>query len=199
MICSVFDVATSSYYDYRKRSQVIDVKRLQLQARLKELFRLSRGSAGSRTLVIMMRDLGYMIGRFKVRSLMRDAMLVSKQSKAHVYKQTEVERLDIPNHLDRAFDVDAPNRVWCGDITYIWADGCWHYLAVVIDLYSRRVIGWGLSANADAELTGSSEPWIWLIYSVGNRVGFYSILTRGANMPVGCFDSGYGVTRHSKV
>ncbi|KFI21019.1 transposase, partial [Nitrosococcus oceani] len=59
---------------------------------MKELFRLSRGSAGSRTLVIMMRDLGYMIGRFKVRSLMRDAMLVSKQSKAHVYKQTGVER-----------------------------------------------------------------------------------------------------------
>lgn len=115
----VFDVATSSYYDYRKRSQVIDVKRLQLQARLKELFRLSRGSAGSRTLVIMMRDLGYRTGRFKVRSLMRDAMLVSKQSKAHVYKQTEVERLDIPNHLDRAFDVDALNRVWYGDITYI--------------------------------------------------------------------------------
>ncbi|KFI17963.1 hypothetical protein IB75_16995, partial [Nitrosococcus oceani C-27] len=86
MICSVFDVATSSYYDYRKRSQAIDVKRLHLQAKLKELFRLSRGSAGSRTLVIMMRDLGYMIGRFKVRSLMRDAMLVSKQSKAHVYK-----------------------------------------------------------------------------------------------------------------
>jgi len=174
LICSVFDVATSSYYDYRKRSQVIDVKRLHLQAKLKELFRLSRGSAGSRTLVIMMRDLGYMIGRFKVRSLMRDAMLVSKQSKAHVYKQTGVERLDIPNHLDRAFDVDAPNRVWCGDITYIWADGCWHYLAVVIDLYSRRVIGWGLSANADAELVVRALDMAYLQRGKPSGVLFHS-------------------------
>ncbi len=58
---------------------------------------MSRGSAGSRTLVIMMRDLGYRIGRFKVRSLMQDAMVVSKQSKVRVYKQTGFERLDIPN------------------------------------------------------------------------------------------------------
>jgi len=125
---------TSSYYDYRKRSQVIDVKRLQLQAKLKELFRLTRGLAGSRTVAIMMRSLGYRIGRFKVCCLMRDAMLVSKQFKTHVYKQTQIERPDIPNHLD-------PNRVWCSDITYIWQRVGSHYLAVVINLYSCRVIG----------------------------------------------------------
>lgn len=46
----------------------------------------------------------------------------------------------------------APNQVWCGDITYIWAQGKWHYLAVVLDLYARRVVGWTLSSKPDADL-----------------------------------------------
>ena len=146
-------MSTSSYYDYRKRSQKIDVQRLVLRSKIKELFRDSRHAAGSRTLVEMMRDqLKIKIGRFKVRALMSEAALVSKQPGSHTYKLAQTERLDIPNHLDREFDVDALNKVWCGDITYIWADNRWHYLAVVIDLYRRRVIGWSLSTSPDAQL-----------------------------------------------
>ena len=63
-----------------------------------------------------------------------------------------MERPDIPNILNRAFDVEAPNQVWCGDITYVWAQGKWHYLAVVLDLYTRRVVGWALSEKPDADL-----------------------------------------------
>ena len=65
---------------------------------------------------------------------MRELGLVSKQPGSHAYKRATVERLDIPNTLNREFDVPAPNLVWCGDITYIWALGKWHYLAVVLDL-----------------------------------------------------------------
>lgn len=83
---------------------------------------------------------------------MREAKLTSKQPGPHSYKTAQVERLDIPNILDREFDVSAPDSVWCGDITYIWAEGRWHYLAVVLDLYRRRVVGWALSAKPDAEL-----------------------------------------------
>jgi len=54
--------------------------------------------------------------------------------------------------LNREFDVPEPNQVWCGDITYIWAQGKWHYLAVVMDLYVRRVVGWALSNKPDADL-----------------------------------------------
>ena len=71
----------------------------------------------------MLQDEGEKIGRFKVRSLMRELSLVSKQPGSHAYKKATVERPDIPNVLNRAFDVDAPNQVWCGDITYIWAQG----------------------------------------------------------------------------
>jgi transposase InsO family protein len=61
---------------------------------------------------------GINIGRYKVRNLMREAGLVSKQPGAHAYKVAKHERPDIANHLDRAFEVSSPNRVWCGDITY---------------------------------------------------------------------------------
>ena len=100
----------------------------------------------------MMQEDGEQIGRFKVRGLMRELELVSKQPGSHAYKQATVERPDIPNILNREFDVPAPNQVWCGDITYIWAQGKWHYLAVVMDLYARRVVGWALSNKPDADL-----------------------------------------------
>ncbi len=85
-------------------------------------------------------------------ALMRELGLVSKQPGSHAYKQATVERPDIPNRLNREFATEHPNQVWCGDITYVWAQGRWHYLAAVLDLHTRRVIGWAFSAKPDAEL-----------------------------------------------
>ncbi len=85
-------------------------------------------------------------------ALMRELGLVSKQPGSHAYRQAMVERPDIPNRLNREFAVQRPNQVWCGDIMYIWAQGRWHYLAAVLDLQARRVIGWAFSAKPDAEL-----------------------------------------------
>lgn len=151
-VCDVFDIATSSYYDHRQRNRVIDVKRTMLRIQVNELFTLSRRSAGSRTIVDMLQDREVYIGRFKVRRLMKELGLTSKQPGSHTYKAATVERPDIPNRLERKFDVGTPNSVWCGDITYIWAGNRWHYLAVVIDLYTRRIVGWSMSAKPDAEL-----------------------------------------------
>ena len=103
-------------------------------------------------LVGMMREAGHKIGRYKVRRLMKEANLTCKQPGHHAYKTATVERPDIPNRLARAFDVNRPNTVWCGDITYIWAGSRWCYLATVIELYSRRVIGWSISERPDADL-----------------------------------------------
>lgn len=88
---------------------------------------------------------------------MRELALVSKQPGSHAYKKATVERPDIPNILSRAFDVEAPSQVWCGDIIYIWAQGKWHYLAVVLDLYARRVVGWALSEKPDADLVVKAQ------------------------------------------
>jgi len=117
-----------------------------------ELFTQSRSAAGSRSIMLMMRADGIEIGRFKVRKLMSEMKLISKQPGSHAYKKATVERPDIPNVLDREFTVSAPNEVWCGDITYVWAQGRWHYLAAVIDLFARRVVGWAFSSKPDADL-----------------------------------------------
>lgn len=90
----------------------------------------------------MLADLDIDVGLFKVRRLMRDMQLVSKQPGSHAYKMSMNEQPDIPNQLNREFDVHSTNQVWCGDITYIWTGHKWSYLAVVIDLYARRAIGW---------------------------------------------------------
>lgn len=66
----------------------------------------------------MMQEDGEQIGRFKVRGLMRELELVSKLTGSHAYKQATIERPDIPNLLNREFNVSTLNQVWCGDITY---------------------------------------------------------------------------------
>lgn len=123
-----------------------------MRSRVNELFTQSRSAAGSRSIMYMMREDGIAIGRFKVRRLMNEMKLISKQPGSHAYKKATVERPDIPNVLDRAFTVSAPNEVWCGDITYVWAQGRWHYVVAVIDLFARRVVGWAFSSKLDADL-----------------------------------------------
>lgn len=142
----------SSYYDHCRKQRHIDIERLEFKAKVNELFTLSRSSLGSRTIASLMQEDGITIGRFKVRRLMKEMNLVSKQPGNHKYKKATVERLDIPNTLNREFSVSRPNQVWCGDITYIWAGGRWRYVAVVIDLFARVVVGWTMSNNPDASL-----------------------------------------------
>ncbi|VVP17717.1 hypothetical protein PS900_03687 [Pseudomonas fluorescens] len=151
-LCAVFDITRSCYDAQRLRRRTPDVERLRLRSRVNELFTQSRSAAGSRCIVSMKQEDGEQFGRFKVRGLMRELKLVSKQPGSHAYKQATVERPDIPNILNREFEVPAPNQVWCGDITYVWAQGKWHYLAVVLDLYARRIVGWALSDKPDADL-----------------------------------------------
>lgn len=152
LVCSAFGIATSSYYECRSRRPGLEAERRHLRQEVNRLFTLSRGAAGSRMLVGMMREAGHKIGRYKVRWLMKEANLTCKQPGPHVYKTATVERPDIPNRLARAFDVNRPNTVWCGDITYLWAGSRWCYLATVLELYSRRVIGWSISERPDANL-----------------------------------------------
>ncbi len=151
-VCTVFDIPTSCYYDYRHRFRRIDTEEVLLRAKVNELFNLSRGSAGSRTIQGMLAEEGIPAGRFRVRRVMKALKLVCKQPGSHNYKAATIERPDIPNLLDRQFDADSANLLWCGDITYIWVGGRWHYLAVVLDLFARRVVGWAMSRKPDALL-----------------------------------------------
>lgn len=152
-VCRAFDVKRSSYYDYRRSKSRRNPKRDQLKVRVEKVFRENRNSSGTRTIKHLLAEDGIHIGRYLIGRLMSEQGLICKQPGPHNYKQATVERPDIPNRLNRVFTVARPNQVWCGDITYIWAGSRWAYLAVVIDLYARRVVGWALSDKADANLT----------------------------------------------
>lgn len=167
-------VGISSYYERQKRQRIIQAKRRILRARVKRLFDKSRQSAGTRTIVSMLRDEGIVMGRFKAGRLMSEQGLMSKQPGKHAYKHAQVERPDIPNLLDRQFDVDKPDQVWCGDITYIWTGSAWHYAAVVIDLHRRRVIGWSLSHRPDAELAARALDMAYELRGKPKGVMFHS-------------------------
>ncbi|WP_348944107.1 IS3 family transposase [Chitinibacter sp. FCG-7] len=161
MVCSTFGICRSSYYHYRHRRQHIDRERIELRAKVRNLFKQSRNAVGSRSLVWMLAAEGITAGRYKVRQLMREADLQCKQPGAHRYKVHKDERPDIPHLLQRAFNPEQPNQVWCGDITYIWAGNRWIYLAVVLDLFARCVVGWALSEHPDAELVSRALDHAW--------------------------------------
>lgn len=120
MVCSAFDVARSCYYAHRLGRCRVDARWVALRIQVNQLFNQSRGSAGSRSILGMLREDGVSIGRFRGRRLMRELGLVSKQPGSHAHKQATVERPDIPNRLNREFTTERPNQVLCGDITYIW-------------------------------------------------------------------------------
>lgn len=103
---------------------------------------LSRGAAGSRTLSQMLRQSG----------VNADRWLTSRQPVKHRYRINEDNSLPLPNLLNQQFNPTAPNRVWCGDISFIRLRDRWCHLALVVDLYSRRIIGSALSLTADADL-----------------------------------------------
>lgn len=153
-LLKTFAVSRSSYVYHRRHRDKTDPERERLKAEVKSLHTQSRGAAGSRTMTGQMRQQGETIGRYKVRRLMKELGIVSKQPPGkHRYKVATAPSDIAPNHLDRQFEVDKPNQVWCGDVTYIWAKTQWVYLALVIDLYARRIVGWAVSDSPDSALT----------------------------------------------
>lgn len=96
---------------------------------------------------------GMPLSRYRAGRRMKVLGLVSSQQPSHRYKKADQPHVAIPNQLDREFDVQGPNQVWTGDITYIWTGRRWAYFAVVLDLYARLPVGWAFSLSADSALT----------------------------------------------
>lgn len=155
-MCAIFGINRSSY-NYRKTKEgKVCPKREALKAKVIKIHTASRGAVGARTLSAQLKTEGESVGRYKAGRLMRETGLVSKQGRGHRYKPAGGEALIAPNLLKREFKVARPNSVWCGDVTFIWAGKEWIYLAVVLDLFARRVVGWSFSKFADSNLTKRS-------------------------------------------
>lgn len=174
LVCQAFGIKRSSYYEYRKAKRRIQPQRLELKAHVNRAFKLSRGALGSRGICDYLAAEGIVAGRYLVRRLMKESGLVCKQPGHHKYKKSSVEHVNIPNQLNRKFDVSEPNHVWCGDITYIWTGSHWSYLAVVLDLYARKVVGWAVSTTADASLVIKALDDAWNRRGQPERILFHS-------------------------
>ena len=144
MLCRLLEVAPSGYYAWRQRGPS---KRAQQDAmlgpRLVAAHRANRSVYGSPRLCAELQAEGFDIGRARVARLMRQHGLAASPPK-RFRKTTDSAHAHptAPNVLQRDFTAEAPNRVWTTDITYVWTREGWLYLAVVLDLYARRVVGW---------------------------------------------------------
>lgn len=147
-------VSRSGYYRFQRNGgKTIKPDRQRLVTNTIAIFNASGESYGSRRIASALVDEGYSVGRYQARSLMKEARLTVKRKKR--FKLTTDSRHSYriaPNILDRKFDVDSPNKVWGSDITYLWTQEGWMYLAVVIDLFSRKVVGWSMSHRMTATL-----------------------------------------------
>lgn len=149
--CRVLSVSRSGYYEAQRRSAKPVVCKTSIH--LKAAFMASYQSYGSRRMVTAMRNEGFQIGRYKVRSLMRKAALKPVWKRKFVH--TTNSRHDLPvaaNILNRQFNPAAPDLTYVSDITYIRTDAGWLYLAIVLDLYARKVVGWAMAPGMPAEL-----------------------------------------------
>ena len=175
MLCEVLSVSPSSFYYFRANQKRIDPERVELRAKVTKIHADSRDAAGSRTISGALSLQGEKVGRYKVARLMEEAKIVSKQpSKKHKYRDSAAELPTIKNKLNREFVVCQINQVWCGDITFIWAGNKWVYLAVIIDLFSRRVVGWAMSNNPNTALVIKALTMAYVTRGCPEGVMFHS-------------------------
>ncbi|HFK6662523.1 IS3 family transposase [Escherichia coli] len=173
-LCHVFGVHRSSYRYWKNRPEKPDGRRAVLRSQVLELHGISHGSAGARSIATMATRRGYQMGRRLAGRLMKELGLVSCQQPTHRYKRGGHEHVAIPNYLERQFAVTEPNQVWCGDVTYIWTGKRWAYLAVVLDLFARKPVGWAMSFSPDSRLTMKALEMAWETRGKPGGVMFHS-------------------------
>jgi len=153
-VCAAFEVARSTYYDWlARRSAPADPGHQRVLAEVRVIHRQTQASYGRRRMSAELRRRDFDVGPFRARSLMREAGLAVEVPKPPIYPKSQgAPDAVAPNRLDRQFDVAVPGTVFAGDITYIGTQAGWLYLAVVMDLCARRIVGWAMSDSPDAEL-----------------------------------------------
>lgn len=155
-LCQLFGVSRSGFYAAR-RSLLQPTRACPAAASLKALFLASGRTYGSRRLQAALRAKGFPHGRYRVRQLMKKHQLRPIWKRKFIH--TTDSKHDLPiaaNILNRQFNPEAANRAWAADITYIRTRRGWLYLAAVMDLYSRKIVGWSMAPNMPAELVCSA-------------------------------------------
>jgi putative transposase len=154
VMCRVLVVSAAGYYAWRSRPESARSKQTRtLLSAIRVIHRESRETYGSPRIWNALVKQGHRVGEHRVARLMRHGGIRAKTvPKWRANTQSQHPFPVAANTLDRAFTVEAPNRVWAGDLTYIWTREGWLYLAVLLDLYARRVVGWAMGPRLTGEL-----------------------------------------------
>jgi putative transposase len=154
LMCRVLEVSVSGYYAWSKRPPSQHSREdAQLAEQVKIAFQANRRVYGSPRVHAELKAQGITCARKRVARLMREQGLFAQRPRHRtITTQSEPGAQVAPNLLHRDFSADEPNTKWVADTTYIWTAEGWLYLAVVLDLFSRMVVGWSMAASQDATL-----------------------------------------------
>jgi putative transposase len=153
-MCEALGVSRGGFYEWMRRPQSARARaNQQLVVHIRTSFEQSDRTYGSPRVLRDLLAWGHACGRHRVARLMRLEGLKARFKRRRL--PTDIgERPECsiaPNVLDRQFEADGPNRRWVADFTYVWTDEGWLFVAVVLDLFSRRVVGWSMSAQMTSE------------------------------------------------
>jgi putative transposase len=174
MLCRVLVVPPASYYQWvnqgRARQAVRAIAGAALLKQIKEVYERNHRLYGSPRITVELRKIGKGCNRKKVAKVMRQADLRAKQARR--FKATTRPDKDtskaatVPDLVKRKFSADEVNRLWTSDITYVWTQEGWLYLAMILDVFSRRIVGYQMSERITAKLVTDA-----LAMAVINRLG----------------------------
>nr|WP_083815072.1 IS3 family transposase [Ktedonobacter racemifer] len=154
IMCDVLGISESGLYAWRKRSACLREREdAHLTQKIRQVFVTHQGRYGSPRILRELRDEGITCSRKRIARLMRQKNLSARRKRRRVVTtKRDMAHPVAPNLLNREFRAEAPNKKWVTDITYIPTRQGWLYLAVILDLYSRMVVGWSMSSNCDERL-----------------------------------------------
>jgi transposase InsO family protein len=159
VICRVLEVSRSGYYAWRDRPQnARQLRREELAVKVQEVYEQNRGVYGSPRVFAVLAAQGEKVCRNTVADIMKEREIRGKSKKKFVPRTTDSRHQQpvAPNLLDRQFTAELPNQKWVVDITYIPTDQGWLYLAGVMDLCSRKIVGWSMADHMRTELVSDA-------------------------------------------
>lgn len=197
MMCSVLDVSVSGYRSWKcggkpERKRLTDGQMLILIQAIHAEF---RGIYGSPRMVRELRGRGFPASKKRVERLMRENNIQARHKRRYKVTTDSQHNLPVaPNLLNRNFTPDVPNMVWTSDITYLWTDEGWLYLAIVLDLFNREVVGWSLKPRMTADIVIDALTMAW--FRRKPAVGLMHHSDRGSQYASHAFQAklkGYGM------
>lgn len=175
-MCEVLSVSTSGYYAWRGRDNgAKEAKQFQLLRLIEEVHQGSRGTYGSPRIFNILKGMGTEVSKTKVEKTMKNNGIRAKTKRKFRVTTDSKHSLPVaPNLLKRNFSPEKPNQVWASDITYLWTREGWLFLAVVVDLFSRQVVGWSLQKTMTTDLVLSALRQAYFRRSPGTGLIFHS-------------------------